>query len=120
MELEQWREAQAEATAATAAIRDALRAYGVPEKVYAHIQPQVGAGWRSYVNLGLLRADTALLVAKVLESSLPRSLEGATRWLDTGSGPGAMIPVCGQSRPLGEVKASPGGPDEPEKCAGDR
>ncbi|MGW4201721.1 hypothetical protein [Streptomyces sp. NPDC004726] len=101
MEMRAWREARTEAEGAARSLREALAALDVAERDRRAIRPVVTASGRSCVYLGMVRADVVLRIAEVLWRAAERSpaevgeRKGRVemRWLDTGSGPGAMVPV---------------------------
>ncbi|MFF0449096.1 hypothetical protein ACFYT4_22265 [Streptomyces sp. NPDC004609] len=96
MEMQTWRNARAVAETAALALQTAFDAFGIPERACPTVRPLVSTSGRAYVEVGLLHPDVAEQVAETLRRSAVRTPpSGPTelRWLDTGSGPGAMVPV---------------------------
>ncbi|MGW4030643.1 hypothetical protein ACWEFL_15195 [Streptomyces sp. NPDC004838] len=97
MDMQVWRDTRSEAVAAAEAMRTAMAALGIPERVWRLVEARVTRG-RAYVQLGMVRADAVELMADILlrataAPQAPLSGRVEMRWLDTGSGPGAMVPV---------------------------
>ncbi|MFI6288406.1 hypothetical protein ACIBCM_27285 [Streptomyces sp. NPDC051018] len=96
MEMQTWRSARDTATAAARALQEALAGLGIPERARPLIRPVVSTSGRAYVEIGLLHPEVAEQIAEALRLSAvraPRPGPTELRWLDTGSGPGAMVPV---------------------------
>ncbi|MFI1395379.1 hypothetical protein [Streptomyces sp. NPDC020681] len=92
-----WRDARARATDASEAVRAALASIGLPESAWSGVRPMVTASGRPLVHLGALPAAAVEVIAEALMpgGAWPRPDDDRVewRWLDTGSGPGAMVPV---------------------------
>ncbi|MGW1976196.1 hypothetical protein [Streptomyces sp. NPDC001889] len=86
MDMETYRGARAVADTAARALQDALAGADVPERVWRSIEPTVTRQGGAFVDIGLIPAGAALLLAEALRRPAAR-----LRWLDTGTG--AMIPV---------------------------
>ncbi|MGW4029116.1 hypothetical protein ACWEFL_07310 [Streptomyces sp. NPDC004838] len=98
MEMQTWRDATARAADAAEAIRSVMAALGVPERDWRLIRPMVSRSGKSYVHLGVLRAEAVEQLAEALRAAVPpaparppQAVE--MRWLDTGSNSGAMVPA---------------------------
>ncbi|MFI6285871.1 hypothetical protein ACIBCM_14120 [Streptomyces sp. NPDC051018] len=109
MEMQTWRNALATAQTASRALQAALAGLGIPERACPLIRPVVSTSGRAYVEVGLLRPEVAEHVAEALRlwavrPPPPSSGPTELRWLDTGSGPGAMVPVT-PTAPDGDVPA---------------
>ncbi|MGW4034348.1 hypothetical protein ACWEFL_34495 [Streptomyces sp. NPDC004838] len=109
MDMQVWRDARARAEAAAEAIRNALAGLELPERDWGSIRPVVSVSGRSYVHVGVVRADAVERVADALRAAAPQPRIPAEsvemRWLDTGSGPGVMVPVIAEkpaARPTGD------------------
>jgi len=97
MDMRTWRDSSTRADSAATALREALAALGLPESTWGSIRPRVVGSGAAYVHVGMVRADAVEQIAQALGGP-PRPAaeaagEVALRWLDTGSGPGAMVPV---------------------------
>ncbi|MFC4608676.1 hypothetical protein ACFO9E_12710 [Streptomyces maoxianensis] len=92
-----WRDARQSAVDAAEAVRAALAALGLPEAAWSGVRPMVTASGRPLVHLGALPAAAVEVTAKALMPGEARPHPDddriQMRWLDTGSGPGAMVPV---------------------------
>ena len=67
MEMDVFKSSSAQAKSAAEAIRDALRAVGVPNRDLREVRPQVLAHGRPVVNLGAWRLDAIEKVAAALQ-----------------------------------------------------
>ncbi|MER5771472.1 hypothetical protein [Streptomyces sp. NPDC001985] len=94
MEMQLWRDSRDRAETATRALQDALDAAGVPERVWRSIRSVVTRHGRPFVDIGPLPPEVAERLAEALRQPPPE-----TRWLDTGSSSGVMIPVPPGRRP---------------------
>ncbi|MFF0451245.1 hypothetical protein ACFYT4_33540 [Streptomyces sp. NPDC004609] len=103
MEMQTWRNARITAETAAQALQDALASLGVPERVRQSIRPVVTASGRAYVEIGMPGPNIAEQLAEALRAAAPPArrpeVPVAMRWLDTGSGPGAMVPVVAKPNP---------------------
>ncbi|MEU1478434.1 hypothetical protein [Streptomyces sp. NPDC005760] len=66
MDMQTWRDSRKQADQATYALREALAALGVPERIQRHLRPVVTHHGRPLVHVGLLRAEHAAQIAEVL------------------------------------------------------
>ncbi|MCP3820496.1 hypothetical protein NLX86_21080 [Streptomyces sp. A3M-1-3] len=66
MDMQTWRDGRARAEDATKALREALAALGVPERVQEHLRPMVTRTGRPYVHVGTVRADHIEQIAEAL------------------------------------------------------
>ncbi len=64
MDMQTWRDGRTRATDATAAIRAALSALGVPESSWSGLHPTVTHTGQPYVHLGMLPADVVQQIAE--------------------------------------------------------
>jgi hypothetical protein len=97
VEMGVWRDARQSAVDASEAVRAALAALGLPEAAWSGVRPMVTASGRPLVHLGALPAAAVEVIAEALMPGEARPHPDddriEMRWLDTGSGPGAMVPV---------------------------
>lgn len=95
MDMETWRDSHTRADTVAEALQAALGALGLSERALRSIRPVVTRSGGAYVELGRLPVDVGEQIAEALgqPTSSPH-LSGpiGMRWLDTGSGPGAMVP----------------------------
>lgn len=96
MDMRTWKESRARAETAVSALQTALAEIGLPERALRSIRPVVTRSGGAYVELGMLRPDIVEQIAKALGQPPSRPHPPGPmgmRWLDTGSGSGAMVPV---------------------------
>ncbi|MGW4200857.1 hypothetical protein [Streptomyces sp. NPDC004726] len=114
MEMGVWRDAQARAGAAAEGLRESLEDLGLPERVWRSIRPVVTGSGTSYVYVGVVRADAVERITAALRDAGPPAPPAPQRpvrmrWLDTGSGPGVMVPVVGEEATAEPNTAMPPG-----------
>jgi hypothetical protein len=66
MDMQTWRDSRDRADNATQALRDALAAIGLPERVQRHPRPMVTHSGAAFVHVGMLRAEYVEQIAEVL------------------------------------------------------
>lgn len=59
MDMPVWRDRRARAVASAEALQSALAGLGLPERVWTSIRPVVTASGNAFVDLGMLRPETA-------------------------------------------------------------
>ncbi|MER5226068.1 hypothetical protein [Streptomyces flaveus] len=68
MDMQTYRDGRKEATDAAEAIQAALAGLGLPEHVWGSVRPMVTHSGKSYVHLGMIRADAAERMAKAMRT----------------------------------------------------
>ncbi|WP_247614028.1 hypothetical protein [Streptomyces tagetis] len=66
--MQTYRDGRKEATDAAEAIRAALAALGLPERVWGSVRPMVTHSGKPYVHLGMVRAEAAARIAEAIRS----------------------------------------------------
>lgn len=64
MDMQTWRDSHGRADNATNALREALAALGLPERVQRHLQPVVTRNGTAFVHVGMLRAEYVEQIAE--------------------------------------------------------
>ncbi|MET9669418.1 hypothetical protein ABZY19_29285 [Streptomyces sp. NPDC006475] len=102
MDMSAWRDSRMKAVEASEALRAALAAFGLPESAWSGVRPMVTHSGRALVHLGALPAGAVELIAEALQQDASTPPAGRTemRWLDTGSGPGVIVPVYVEDGPI--------------------
>ncbi|AWN32317.1 hypothetical protein DKG71_27790 [Streptomyces sp. NEAU-S7GS2] len=70
MDMQTWRDGRKKADDAAAAIREAFTALGLSEAVGRSIRPVVTHSGRSYVDLGMLRAEQVERAAQAISEAV--------------------------------------------------
>ncbi|MFG2135934.1 hypothetical protein [Streptomyces sp. NPDC048650] len=70
MDMQTWQDGRTRAEDATTALREALYALGLSEAVVRGIRPVVTHSGRSYVDLGMFRADEAEQAAEAIRTAV--------------------------------------------------
>ncbi|GCB49102.1 hypothetical protein [Streptomyces sp. NL15-2K] len=84
MDMQTWRDSRSRADSATNALREALAALDLPERVQRHLRPMVTHQGAPFVHVGMLSAEHAEQIVEALRiASEARSLAAASR--ETGS-----------------------------------
>jgi len=71
LDMDTYRAGRQAATDAADAVRDALAGLGLPESVWRGIRPLVTHTGKSYVHVGMIRADAAAVLAQALVHVCP-------------------------------------------------
>ncbi|WP_217251929.1 hypothetical protein [Streptomyces sp. AC602_WCS936] len=69
MDMQTYRDGRKQATDAAEAIRAALAALGLPERVWGSVRPMVTHNGKPYVHLGMVRAEVAEKIAEAMRGS---------------------------------------------------
>lgn len=84
MDMQTWRDSRSQADNATTALREALAALGIPERVQRHLRPMVTHSGTPLVHLGLIHAEYVQQIAEVLRvAAQARNMTASFQ--DTGS-----------------------------------
>jgi hypothetical protein len=84
MDMQTWRDSRSRADNATTALREALAALGIPERVQRHLRPMVTHHGTPLVHVGMLQAEHVEQIAEVLRVAAgSRNLTAASQ--DAGS-----------------------------------
>ncbi|MGW0575423.1 hypothetical protein ACWD25_05510 [Streptomyces sp. NPDC002920] len=84
MDMQTWRDSHARADNATTALREALAALDLPERIQRHLRPMVTHQGAPFVHVGLLSAEHVEQIAAALRiAAEARNLATASR--ETGS-----------------------------------
>lgn len=70
MDMQTWRNSQSRAVDATTALREALAALGVPERVQQHLRPMVTHSGAPFVHVGMVRAEHVEQIAEALRAAV--------------------------------------------------
>ncbi|MBL1088432.1 MULTISPECIES: hypothetical protein [Streptomyces] len=73
MDMQTWRDSRRRAEDATEAIQAALAILGLPEATVASLRPVVTHSGKSYVDLGMIRADHAERMAEAIRTAIIRA-----------------------------------------------
>ncbi|MDT9694733.1 hypothetical protein [Streptomyces sp. P17] len=68
MDMDTYRAGRKEATEAAEAVRAALAALGLPERVWGSVRPMVTHKGSPYVHIGMVRADAAEKMAEAMRA----------------------------------------------------
>ncbi|WP_229828896.1 hypothetical protein [Streptomyces massasporeus] len=71
--MDTYRDGRRQATDAAEAIRAALAALGLPERVWGSVRPMVTHSGKPYVHLGMVRADVAERMAEAMQAPAERA-----------------------------------------------
>lgn len=66
MDMQTWRDSRSRADNATTALREALAALGLPERVQQHLRPMVTHSGTPLVQVGMLKAEYVEQIAEAL------------------------------------------------------
>ncbi|MEU9473323.1 hypothetical protein AB0D78_43615 [Streptomyces avermitilis] len=69
MDMQTWRASRARADNATKALREALAALGLPERVQQHLRPMVTHSGTPLVHVGMLNAEYIEQIAEALRAA---------------------------------------------------
>jgi predicted PhzF superfamily epimerase YddE/YHI9 len=68
LDMDTYRAGRQKATEAAEAIREALAALGLPERVWASVRPLVTHTGKPYVHIGMIRADAAEKMSEAMRT----------------------------------------------------
>ena len=84
MDMQTWRDSRSRADNATQALREALAALGLSDRVQEHLRPMVTHSGIPYVHVGMLKAEYVEQIADALRiAAETRNVTAAS--LETGS-----------------------------------
>ncbi|MEV1068895.1 hypothetical protein [Streptomyces sp. NPDC050263] len=69
MDMQTWRDSRSRADAATTALREALVALGLPERVQRHLRPLVTHSGSPFVHVGVVPAEHIERIAEALRAA---------------------------------------------------
>ncbi|WP_405609053.1 hypothetical protein [Streptomyces sp. NBC_00076] len=69
MDMQTYRDGRKQAEDAAEALREALAALGLPERVWSSVRPMVTHSGNAYVHLGMVRADAAVKMAEAMQAA---------------------------------------------------
>ncbi|MEU9370948.1 hypothetical protein AB0D71_41125 [Streptomyces avermitilis] len=84
MDMQTWRASRARADNATNALREALTALGLPERVQQHLRPMVTHSGTPLVHVGMLNAEYIEQIAEALRAAAEARILTAAA-LESGS-----------------------------------